>query len=620
MIVGLCIWLPVSVFAVTIPAVDVKRHPIQRTQLKQGNYLQIITDQQIQRSGATSIAAVLANQGGIQLEDLTGDGSNVSVSMRGFGGNAATNTLILINGIPQNNPDLSTPNFNRIPIQDVRRIVILQGSQSVRYGNEAVAGVINIITKTPQKSRSNASIGYGSYHHQIYHYDVSNAYHNGFHYLFSATKNKTDNYRHHNNDNQNNLHLQLGYDYKTGKVNLDYTFYNQRLLYAGALTQQQLQENRRQAQNTFNFETNFQHNIDLNWQQQAGDNWTITTHFNNRHDTAHGFLYGNFTQSQHSVLLDPTAVGYIDRTKITTGISARHDTYTRNSNYGDVLEQRNIVSGFGIIEQPLYKALSLTAGLRAARLDPHNHPVVSEIGLRYALGKKGLLYIKNAGSYRFPKTEENADRPLNSPPLKTQTGNSIDVGFKWFAAHYHLNLNAYQMSLHNEIVFDPLTSSTQPFGANRNLSPTHRLGANLALDFPINAIITLGAEYSYVDARFDSGQNKHKKIPFVASNILHLSTTLHFAHHWTAYSELLFTGQRFASGDESNTHPIVPALTVVNANIGYTRDRYEINCRWNNIFNEHYNSNVVYEAFGNQEYFYPAAGTNVMLTATVKLW
>ena len=153
---------------------------------------------------------MLASQSSIQLEDLTGDGSNLAVSMRGFGDNAASNTLIMINGVPQNNPDIASANLNQMPIQDVKQIDIIQGSNSVLYGDQAVGGVINIITKQSEKAVGNVSVGYGSYNRQLYHANFSNAYKNGFNYRVSVNRDTTDNYRDHNNDNQNNAFITMG--------------------------------------------------------------------------------------------------------------------------------------------------------------------------------------------------------------------------------------------------------------------------------------------------------------------------------------------------------------------------------------------------------------------------
>ena len=88
----------------------------------------IINADEIRESGADNIVEVLRNQGGVQISDLFGDGSRATISMRGFGGNAQANTLILVDGRRLNNPDLGNPDLNSVSLKDVERIEIMRGS------------------------------------------------------------------------------------------------------------------------------------------------------------------------------------------------------------------------------------------------------------------------------------------------------------------------------------------------------------------------------------------------------------------------------------------------------------------------------------------------------------
>jgi vitamin B12 transporter len=63
-------------------------------------------------------------------------------------GSNAGRTLILLDGIPMNDPSTITIDFdlNMFSINEVERIEVCRGAQSTLYGSDAVAGVINIIT------------------------------------------------------------------------------------------------------------------------------------------------------------------------------------------------------------------------------------------------------------------------------------------------------------------------------------------------------------------------------------------------------------------------------------------------------------------------------------------
>ena len=95
---------------------------------------------------------MLRARAGIQVSDTSGGGP--SFSLRGFtGGQAANNTLILVDGVRRLNKQggVSFNQVSSILISQIERVEILSGSAGVLYGDQAVGGVINIITKGLQK-------------------------------------------------------------------------------------------------------------------------------------------------------------------------------------------------------------------------------------------------------------------------------------------------------------------------------------------------------------------------------------------------------------------------------------------------------------------------------------
>ena len=124
----------------------------------------VITHKEIEDSNAKDVPDLLQTQVGVTVQNLLGNGKKVNVGLRGFGETDPYNTLVLVDGRRVNEIDLSGVDWTQIPLDQIERIEIVRGMGSVLYGDNAVGGVINIITKTPGKT-PHAKVGFtsGSY-------------------------------------------------------------------------------------------------------------------------------------------------------------------------------------------------------------------------------------------------------------------------------------------------------------------------------------------------------------------------------------------------------------------------------------------------------------------------
>jgi len=111
-------------------------------------HVTVITERDIAASGATTLIDVLDRVEGIHFRDYSGNSPQAMIDMRGFGGdNPFGKTLVLVDGRRLNRPDMSSINWLQVPLSQVERIEVVHGPSGVLYGDGAVAGVINIITK-----------------------------------------------------------------------------------------------------------------------------------------------------------------------------------------------------------------------------------------------------------------------------------------------------------------------------------------------------------------------------------------------------------------------------------------------------------------------------------------
>ena len=131
-----------------------------------GKVVVTIDRQQIEKAGSRDLAQVITELGGVYINGYTNNaGKDKSIYLRG---GKVDYTLITIDGIPVYDASGIGSNFDirNIPVDNVERIEILKGSQSTLYGSDAIAGVINIITRKggTKTISANGILHYGSFH------------------------------------------------------------------------------------------------------------------------------------------------------------------------------------------------------------------------------------------------------------------------------------------------------------------------------------------------------------------------------------------------------------------------------------------------------------------------
>jgi iron complex outermembrane recepter protein len=127
--------------------------------------ISVITAEEIALTKATNLEDVLGNMTGVTLGSTiasnNGGGGASNVQLRDLG---VSRTLILIDGqrlIPSFGVTFAVPDLNAVPISMVERIEVLRDGASSIYGADAIAGVVNIITKKHYEGVS-MDVGYGA--------------------------------------------------------------------------------------------------------------------------------------------------------------------------------------------------------------------------------------------------------------------------------------------------------------------------------------------------------------------------------------------------------------------------------------------------------------------------
>ena len=123
--------------------------------------VEIITGEQLQQRRVKTVAEALRLAQGLAVFQSGGPGTSVDVRMRG---GTPEQTLVLIDGAIVNSATTSAYDFAHLTTDNIERIEILRGNQSMLWGSDAMGGVINITTKRGRDTPNIAGFfEYGSF-------------------------------------------------------------------------------------------------------------------------------------------------------------------------------------------------------------------------------------------------------------------------------------------------------------------------------------------------------------------------------------------------------------------------------------------------------------------------
>jgi outer membrane receptor protein involved in Fe transport len=130
----------------------------------------VLTREDVAQSAAQSLDDLLRQVPGFSLfrrsSSLVSHPTTQGVSLRGIGPSGASRALVLLDGIPVNDPFGGWVYWDRIPLQSVEQVEVVRGGGASVWGNYALGGVINIITRRPT---ARAAFFEGSYGTQDTH-------------------------------------------------------------------------------------------------------------------------------------------------------------------------------------------------------------------------------------------------------------------------------------------------------------------------------------------------------------------------------------------------------------------------------------------------------------------
>jgi outer membrane receptor for ferrienterochelin and colicins len=122
----------------------------------------VITRKQIEQMGSRRLDEVLKEQTGLAIVNDIGSGARaIGLQMQGFDSGY---TMILIDGQPMTGRNSGNFDLSRITVANIERIEIIKGASSCLFGSDAMAGVVNIVTRQHvSQSQGMAGLRYGTF-------------------------------------------------------------------------------------------------------------------------------------------------------------------------------------------------------------------------------------------------------------------------------------------------------------------------------------------------------------------------------------------------------------------------------------------------------------------------
>ena len=128
----------------------------------------VVTNEMIRRCGARNIPEVLRTVPGVEVARI--NASAWAISIRGFNKRFSNKLLVQIDGVAVYNPEHGGVYWDReyVMLEDVDRIEVIRGPGGVIWGNNAMNGIINIVTKAAKGTRGvYVDVGGGNEHRQF---------------------------------------------------------------------------------------------------------------------------------------------------------------------------------------------------------------------------------------------------------------------------------------------------------------------------------------------------------------------------------------------------------------------------------------------------------------------
>ncbi len=442
--------------------------------------LSVIDRAAIERSGAASVADLLARQPGVEISRSGGPGAATSVFIRGA---ENRHTAVYIDGVRVDSQATGGAQWEQIPLEQIDRIEVLRGPAAAIYGSDAVGGVVQLFTKRGQGApKPWVSLTAGSYRTAQVQAGISGAA-QGLDYSLSASHGRSDGFDSrtaaavgHNPDDD-------GWRRSSAQARLGYQFDPVHRIDASLLA------SRLKAQYdgfTPGFDDWGRHSLrsgSLSWQGRWTDHSTTRLQIGqteSSYETQPDFYrtettLRNYTL-QHEQRLDPGNL-------LTATLERREDELLNPATaFTATLQGKRHQDAIALGWRGDFGA-NREHGLQAhVRRDDDSEfggKTTGSLAWGWAFVPQWRLTASAATSFRVPTLYQRFSQ-YGNPSLVPESGRNVELGLRWAAAGSEASLTAWHNRLTNLIAFGSPGPCVDSFGCYANVGRAGLEGATLA--------------------------------------------------------------------------------------------------------------------------------------------
>lgn len=590
----------------------------------------IITAEEISKKHYNSVVEVLREVPGLIIVQQGGYGKIANLFMRGANSN---HTLVFIDGFKVN--DASSPNnafdFSILNIDDIEKIEIVRGPQSTLYGSDAIAGVINFITKGSQKKKYySLSIEGGS--HSFYKGNLSfQGNYKLIDYYLSASgtgskgisasnakygNNETDGFNNNAITSKINLNLlsnlKLNFMYKYSKLKTD------------------LDQNEKQGDDP-NFKYDVEEQIfksqltsnlfDNKWEQFfSASYFKRLSNANDETDDIRPFTSSSSNNHAERIKFDwQNNFNFIKNNLITLGIETElekaNTSYKSNSEWGpyeSIFPEKSIrTTGLYLQDQLNFSnSLFASVGFRIDKNEKYGTVTTFRIAPAYYLNSTNTKIKASYGTgFKAPSLFNLYDPLFGNPELKPEKSKGWELGIEQFFINGKISLGITYFNLDLEDMFG-YDANYKTINIAKAASKGFEFYSTLT---NINGLfINANYTYNYTKDKYEGSVDFNKPLLRRPEHQFYLYLGYQINDEITFNTSLKYVGKR-----DDKDFSFYPAkritmsdYSIVNLSLTYKLFSYlEIYGRVENLFNKDYEEVLYYGTLGRTFYI----GCNVKL-------